>query len=83
MLISSTPEIGMRAVDLSVAQFREENNNQDWSMLKHIPRLITDDENEAKGRMPDTDEVKKVVFDLSGDSVAGPDGFIGNFFQKC
>lgn len=31
------------------AQFSEENSNQDWDMLKHIPKLITDDENEQWG----------------------------------
>lgn len=52
-------------------------------MLKYIPRLITDEENEAMGRMPDMEEVKKAVFDLSGNSAAGPDGYIGKVFQKC
>lgn len=28
-------------------------------------------------------EVKKVIFDRSRDTVAGPDGFTRNFFQKC
>lgn len=29
------------------------------------------------------EEVKKAVFDLSGDSAAGPNGFTKNFFQIC
>lgn len=52
-------------------------------MLKHIPRLITNEENKAMVRMPDTEEVKKAVFYLSGNSVTGPDGYIGKVFQKC
>lgn len=33
--------------------------------------------------MPTREEVQNAVFGLSGDSVAGPDGFSGAFFQSC
>lgn len=34
-------------------------------------------------RNPDSDQVKKVVFDLNRGSACGPDGFSGLFFQCC
>ncbi|XP_059315787.1 uncharacterized protein LOC132066499 [Lycium ferocissimum] len=33
--------------------------------------------------MNSLEEVKKVVFELVGDSACGPDGFSGIFYQKC
>ena len=34
-------------------------------------------------RAPMEDEIKNVVFSMSADSSAGPDGFNGKFFQTC
>ncbi|WMV39051.1 hypothetical protein MTR67_032436 [Solanum verrucosum] len=34
-------------------------------------------------RLPAEEEIKEVVFALNGDSVSGPDGFSGQFFQSC
>lgn len=52
-------------------------------MLEQIPKLITKEENTSMFRLPDMEEVRKVVFELSGQSVAGPDGSSGQLFQKC
>lgn len=34
-------------------------------------------------KIPDMEEVRKAVFELNGNKVAGPDGFTDMFFQKC
>lgn len=56
---------------------------RNFTNLSHIPKLITDEENEKMIMLPTQEEVKKVVFELNGDSDCGPDGFSGLFFQSC
>lgn len=52
-------------------------------MLDIIPKLVTLEENEEMIKLPDQEEVKQAFFALNGESIAGPDGFIGLFFQMC
>lgn len=52
-------------------------------MLDAIPYIITKDVNEEMTQLQGQDEIKKAVFALSGDSAAGPYGFISLFFKKC
>jgi len=52
-------------------------------MLEHVPRIISQEENEEMISLPDKEEVKTVLFKLNGRSACGPDGFIGHFFQSC
>lgn len=52
-------------------------------MLDAIPYIITKDVNEEMTQLQGQDEMKKAVFALSGDSAAGPYGFISLFFKKC
>ncbi|XP_027171438.1 uncharacterized protein LOC113771005 [Coffea eugenioides] len=49
-----------------------------WDHL--IPKLVTQAEKVTLEACPTPEEVKKVVFELDGDSAAGPDGFTGQFF---
>lgn len=45
--------------------------------------LITDRENDILVDLPSLDEVSSVVFSISKDSAAGPDGFSSAFYQSC
>lgn len=49
-------------------------------MLEHIPALISKDDNTGMTRLPEKDEVKRIIFELSGTNVTGLDGFSGCFF---
>lgn len=82
-MVHSNQQIGEAAVAFFSNQFKEEGNAPNFSMLTHIPKLITDEDNEEMIKLPNLDEVKRVVFELNGDSACGPDGFSGLFFQKC
>lgn len=52
-------------------------------MLDHIPNIISDSDNESIAKLPEKEEVKKIVFEFSGNSIAGPDGYTWSFFQWC
>lgn len=52
-------------------------------MLEVIPTLISQEDNTHMTILSTEEEVKEAVFQLSGSSSAGPDGFTGYFFQVC
>lgn len=52
-------------------------------ILGCIPRLITEEVSHTLCASPSIEEVKKVVFDMDGDSMVGQDRFSALFFQKC
>lgn len=54
-----------------------------FPLLKHIHEKVEEEDNVMLGSLPNDVEIKNVVFNLSGDSSAGPDGLSGRFFQTC
>ena len=49
-------------------------------LLHVIPDVSTIIDNGKLEQVPSMEEVKKVIFDMDGDSAAGPNGFTGKFF---
>lgn len=72
----SSKEIGETNVEYFLDQVMEDSNIQEFTILDYIPKLVEKEENERMIRLLRNDEVKKVVFDLSGDSTYRPDGFL-------
>jgi len=48
---------------------------------KYIPQLVTPADNDFLTALPLADEIKRAVFDLSGDAAPGPDGYSGQFYH--
>lgn len=63
--------------------FKEAVIRDHADMLKNIPNIISQDENDQMAVESIIDEVKTVVNALNGDSSYGPDRFSGTFFQQC
>ncbi|XP_060216574.1 uncharacterized protein LOC132644046 [Lycium barbarum] len=64
-------------------KFTQENLDQvDEILLDHVPVLIDEGMNEQLRKVPTMEEVKAAVFNLSGSSACGPDGFSGIFYQN-
>lgn len=74
-------EIAFTAVGFFQKQFTQERDSTSFLLLSHIPKMVSYEENDLLCRIPDEVEVKKVVFNLKGESSSGPDGFFGKFFQ--
>ncbi|XP_059277620.1 uncharacterized protein LOC132031700 [Lycium ferocissimum] len=62
-------------------QFFEDHIPTDFDILKHIPQMVTIEQNQLIHEIPEAEEVKGAVFGLNADSAGGPDGFTGKFFQ--
>ena len=48
-----------------------------------IPDLSAEIDNVGLEAAPSLEEVKRVIFEMDGDSAAGPDGFSGKFFTTA
>ncbi|KAG5620558.1 hypothetical protein H5410_005776 [Solanum commersonii] len=76
-------EIAEEAIKFYQKQFTQERDCTDFSLLSHIPMMITKQDNGLLGEISGEEEVKKTIFNLNGDSACGPDGFSGIFYQTC
>ncbi|XP_060210587.1 uncharacterized protein LOC132637527 [Lycium barbarum] len=79
--INDEDQMADEAVHFYSQQFAQEELIGDEIFLSLIPILIDQDRNDLLCQMPSVDEVKKAVFNLSGASASGPDGFPGVFYQ--
>jgi hypothetical protein len=64
----------------------ETNENREDAIQKitrHIPKLVTQEQNEALMRPITQDEVDKEVKDMPSGKSPGPDGFTTDFFHHC
>ncbi|XP_019232877.1 PREDICTED: uncharacterized protein LOC109213527 [Nicotiana attenuata] len=64
-------------------RFNIKHQFNDNEILECIPRIITEEDNIVLTTIPNTEEIRDVVFDMGANSAAGPDGFNDTFFQKC
>ncbi|XP_070048894.1 uncharacterized protein [Nicotiana tomentosiformis] len=71
------------AVKIFSAQFHEDKVPNAFSILDHIPYMVSDEQNDNLMRQPTKIEVQDAIFGLNGNSAGGPDGFTGCFFHTC
>ncbi|XP_059277512.1 uncharacterized protein LOC132031533 [Lycium ferocissimum] len=81
--LTNQEEISQEAVRCYQKQFEEDRIPSKFGLLKHIPTLVTEDQNHTMEMLPNEEEVKEAVFALNGESACGPDGFTGLFFQSA
>lgn len=83
LLLTDKVDIGLEAVKVFEAQFKESNFINNSSILDLIPPLLTPEGNEKMGAFPSEEEIKEAIFQLNGTSAAGLNGFTSLFFQYC
>lgn len=76
-------EIATEAVQFFQKQSQQDMDSTDFSLLSHIPEMISEEDNSVLSALPDIEEVKTAVFRLNGDSTSGPDGLSGRFYHVC
>jgi len=50
---------------------------------KHIPKLVTREDNYNLNKLVSEEEVKKVIKEMKNGKAPGPDGFNVDFFKSC
>nr|XP_016437813.1 PREDICTED: uncharacterized protein LOC107763827 [Nicotiana tabacum] len=63
--------------------FNINHHYNDHDIINCIPRCVTDTDNKSLTAIPDTKEIRDVVFNMDPDSAVGPDSYNGKFFQSC
>ncbi|XP_060211804.1 uncharacterized protein LOC132639369 [Lycium barbarum] len=76
-------EVVNEAISFFQDQFAKEPDPSNFGILDHVPRMVTEEQNDRITVLPNKEEVKEIVFKLNGESAAGPDGFTGLFYQFC
>ncbi|KAM3359454.1 hypothetical protein P3S68_019164 [Capsicum galapagoense] len=81
--IEGNVNISSEAINFFSKQFTDPRHERDFSIVKYLPKVITEDDNEILGDSPTLDEIKEAFFSLHADSVPGTDGVSGKFYQHC
>ncbi|KAG5608465.1 hypothetical protein H5410_019746 [Solanum commersonii] len=74
-------DIAAASMEFYAKQFTRQPANKDYEMLNELPHVVTSDKNEELQRMPMMEEVKSADMGLNRNSVEGPDGMTGAFYQ--
>ncbi|GAA0156478.1 hypothetical protein LIER_13970 [Lithospermum erythrorhizon] len=80
--LTDSEEIAASGVNFFKDMFTGDTTSEEGELMDCIPSLVTKSDNELLMAVPELEEVRKVVFSLNKDSVAGPDGFNGHFFHS-
>ncbi|XP_070050533.1 uncharacterized protein [Nicotiana tomentosiformis] len=78
LLFEEEPTIANR-----INQFTKKGDPIDFALLDNVPSMVTVEQNMELCRYLTLEEIKGAVFELSGDSASGPDGFTRNFYHDC
>lgn len=70
------------AVEFFQKKFTKEDDPTRFYLLNNVPTMVKREQNLELSRLPTREEVKATMFALSSESVSGPDGFSGLFFQS-
>ncbi|XP_070034920.1 uncharacterized protein [Nicotiana tomentosiformis] len=81
--VESQHDMSDVAIKFYQRQFTKEVDPTDFTLLDNVPDIVTMEQNLELCRYPTLEEVKAIVFELSGESTSGPDGFTGTFYQEC
>ncbi|VFQ67311.1 unnamed protein product [Cuscuta campestris] len=81
-MLSSQERIAKEVVAHFTRVFSTVHEGDMGEVLSHIPSLLSEQDNDMLGRLPDEKEVRKTIWALNANSAAGADGFNGFFFRQ-
>ena len=80
--IHSRNEIADYFTQKNFSVFQSSNPHIPADLERLIDPSITEAENDLLSRIPEVDEIKKVVWEMNSHKASGPDGFPSLFFKK-
>ena len=81
--VESEEAIGAEVVRFFEQLFRDPQSTPALDLFQHLPRLLTNGDNEALEQVPSSEKIRPVVFEMDRDSAAGLDGYMGRFFSMA
>ncbi|XP_019237891.1 PREDICTED: uncharacterized protein LOC109218029 [Nicotiana attenuata] len=81
--IEDQEQLATAAVDFYQEHVTNEGDPSDFSLLNNVPSIVIMEQNLELSRLLTIEEVRIAVFELSGESASGIDGFTGLFYQTC
>ncbi|XP_060182093.1 uncharacterized protein LOC132611726 [Lycium barbarum] len=75
--------IAQEAISYFENIFTKDNNNNDFSKLSCLPKIVSREDNEMLCSIPTMQELKDTVFSMDPGSAPGPNGMTGIFYHKC
>lgn len=79
--IEDQEQLATAAVDFYQKQFTNEGDASEFPLLNNVLSMVTTDQNLEPSRLPTIEEVWAAIFELSGESASGPDGFTACFIK--
>ena len=81
--IQGEEKIAKLACDYYEEIFTGKNEKIKEDILQCINPMITQEQNDGLDRLPDMDELRRIIMSMNPHSAPGPDGFGGKFYQVC
>lgn len=82
--LEDTQDVRQEAIKYFQSAFASEQERPSSSMLlRLIPKVLTDIDNDHLQEVPGAEEVQQVVFKMDGDAAPSLDGFTGRFFMAA
>nr|XP_010313000.1 uncharacterized protein LOC104644619 [Solanum lycopersicum] len=81
--IEGEEDIAKKACDYYEEIFTGKNEKITEDILQCINPMITQEQNDGLDRLPDMDELRRIIMSMNPHSAPGPDGFGGKFYQVC
>ncbi|XP_026417310.1 uncharacterized protein LOC113312789 [Papaver somniferum] len=82
-IISDQGKIADELVKFYGQKFKFQAVTVDEFLLKHIPQVITDEDQKMLDVIPEEEKIRATIFSMDPDSSPGPDGFSGCFNRAC
>ena len=79
--MDSEARIGEAAAQFFEMLFTDLKPISPLSLLESIPKLVSREDNEMLEALPRKEEVRRVMFDMDGESTPGPDRYTSRFFK--